>query len=259
MKILLKISRKLFAIHGEFTFQENLERLVEATKGIAGRAPKFQTNEEAFRCIRNAPGRAKAFLGSREYADLLEDPNARVAAVQDAIVMAASIDNVNIWGRVIEYLITEEDVHRRDQIVQALREGAPLPALKTEDRLGDYAKTYPGFRTQTDIKSKALFLDGNPKAYNIDKLLEFLASEQSVYMIYLLGITSDGKVTSRLCSVFDKRLLAAMNVTSLWAGRNSRGVAQFYGNALAEILEDAPEGIIDLRQAEAFLDGLLAM
>ena len=78
-------------------------------------------------------------------------------------------------------------------------------------------------------------------------------------MIYLLGITSDGRVTVRLCSVFDERLLAATKVTSLWAGRNSRGGAQFYGNALAEILEDEPEGIINMQHAEAFLDRLLVL
>ena len=54
-------------------------------------------------------------------------------------------------------------------------------------------------------------------------------------------------------------MLAATNVTSLCAGRNSRGVVQFYGNVLTEILEDESEGIINVQHAEAFLDRLLAL
>jgi hypothetical protein len=102
-----------------------------------------------------------------------------------------------------------------------------------------------------------MFLDGNPKAYNIDKLLEFLATEKSVYMIYLLGIGERGEIVARLCSVFDHRLIDATNVIHHWAGRNSRGVAQFLGTALTRILDEPSGSEIDCAKAAAFLQGLM--
>lgn len=250
---------KLFAIHSGIDPNDNLKRIVEATGNIVPRGKKFQGNAEQLRHIKEAPCRAKEFLGSAEYADLRRDLDARVAALRDEIVLADTISNGNDRGRVIEYLITGDDARLKNQMVRAVQKRASLPRIKVKHGLGDYAKTYPRFRTETDIKSKTMTLKGNPKAYNIDKLLEFLSTERSVYLIYLLGIDSGGKITTRLCSVFDKRLLAATNVTSLCAGRNSRGVVQFYGNVLTEILEDESEGIINVQHAEAFLDRLLAL
>jgi len=123
--------------------------------------------------------------------------------------------------------------------------------------LGDYSKNYPSFNTETDIKTKVMFLNGNPKAYNIDKLLEFLATEKSVYMIYLLGIGEAGEIVARLCSVYDNRLINATNVIHHWAGRNSRGVAQFLGTALTKILEEPNGSKIDSKKATDFITGLI--
>ncbi|WP_416201196.1 MAG: TIR domain-containing protein [Thermocaproicibacter melissae] len=248
---------ELFAMHSSFTFQENLERLVEATNGIAGRARKFVIGDLEKKRIAEAPERAKAFLESAEYRDLQEDLNRRVASVQKEIALAAGIDNVNIRGRIIEYLITETDPSLKDQIIKALQENTPLPPFRTEDKLGDYKKIYPNFHTETDIKTKVRFLDGNPKAYNIDKLLEFLAAEKSVYLIYLLGINPDGSVTARLCSVFDARLLRATHLIRHWSGRNSRGVAQFYGTALSDILQDKEPPRLDMQQSREYLEKLM--
>ena len=145
----------------------------------------------------------------------------------------------------------------KDQIIDSLQNKKPLPEFKTEDKLGDYSKSYPDFDTETDIKTKVLFLDGNPKAYNIDKLLEFLATKKSVYMIYLLGVDDKGNIVARLCSAFDHRLIDGTNVQHHWAGRNTRGVTQFVGNALKEILADNSGTIIDNKKAEAFIEELI--
>jgi hypothetical protein len=95
------------------------------------------------------------------------------------------------------------------------------------------------------------------KAYNIDKLLEFLAAEKSVYMIYLVGIGERGEIITRLCSVFDSRLIKATMVQPHWAGRNSRGVAQFLGTALTRILVQPDASEIDHETATAFLQDLI--
>jgi len=167
------------------------------------------------------------------------------------------IDNVNVRGRVIEYLITDNGSSLKNQMIRALKNQTSLPQFKTEDKLGDYSRVFPEYVTETDIKTKVLFHDGNPKAYNIDKLLEFLATEKSVYMIYLLGIDDDGTMTARLCSAFDDRLLNATYVNHHWAGRNSRGVAQFIGHALAQILNDEDGTVIDKKKADNFLTELI--
>ena len=101
-----------------------------------------------------------------------------------------------------------------------------------------------------------MFLSGNPKGYNIDKLLEFLATEKSVYMIYLIGINEEKEITATLCSVFDKRLVAATNIIHHWAGRNSRGVTQFNGIALECILSEA-DSVIDEEIAVNHLQNMM--
>lgn len=202
--------------------------------------------------------RAEAFLRSPEYENLRDDLDTRVYKVQAEIAIAAFIDNVNLRGRVIEYLITDNGSSLKMQIIDALNHNCPLPEFKTEDKLGDYSKRYPDYCTETDIKTKVLFLDGNPKAYNIDKLLEFLSSDDSVYMIYLLGVDECGHLVSRLCSAFDPRLIEATNIQHHWAGRNTRGVTQFIGSVLRDILlSDAPT-VINRDIAYAFLDVLIS-
>ena len=249
--------QRLFAFHAGLSFQDNLERLVESTNDIVGRNLKFFVSPTDEHNILSSVDRAERFLQSPEYADLNNDLDSRVARVQGEIAIAAFIDNVNMRGRVIEYLITDDGSTLKDKIITALHSGSPLPTFKTEDKLGDYSKTYPSYITETDIKTKVLFLDGNPKAYNIDKLLEFLSMQKSVYMIYLLGIDENKNIVARLISAFDDRLIGATNLQQHWAGRNSRGVAQFNGKALVTILEQDSGSYINHDEVQAFLKLLI--
>lgn len=248
---------ELFAYHFGFTFQDNLERLVESTNGIVGRVQKFDVTVTAKAKILSSIERARMFIESKDYCDLKNDLDTRVAKVSGEIAISVFIDNVNVRGRIIEYLITDNGSTLKDQIITALKNKKPLPQFKTDDKLGDYSKSYPSFNTETDIKTKVMFLNGNPKAYNIDKLLEFLASEKSVYMIYLLGIGEHGEIVARLCSAYDHRLIEATNVIHHWAGRNTRGVAQFLGSALTQILDEPNGSAIDSSKATTFLQGLI--
>lgn len=249
---------RLYAYHAGLSFNDNLERLVQSTNDIVGRVPKFEVNSVNKTVILSSVDRALEFVKSPEYNDLKDDLDTRVSRVQGEIAIAAFIDNVNLRGRVIEYLITDNGSSLKDQIIDALKTKKPLPEFKTEDKLGDYSKSYPDYDTETDIKTKVLFLDGNPKAYNIDKLLEFLATSKSVYMIYLLGVDDKGKIVARLCSSFDSRLVEGTNIQHHWAGRNTRGVTQFVGNALKEILADKDGTQIDVEKAKAFLEELIS-
>ncbi|MBQ8429676.1 MAG: hypothetical protein IJX30_06230 [Clostridia bacterium] len=247
----------LYAYHSEIAFEDNLERLVESTNNIVGRIPKFDVSAQTKTKIINSIDLAQSFISSKDYIDLQRDLSARVATVQGEIAIAAFIDNVNLRGRVIEYLITDNGSDLKNQIISALRAKSSLPNFTTPDKLGDYSKKYPSYNTETDIKTKVLFLEGNPKGYNIDKLLEFLATEKAVYMIYLLGIDDNGKIVASLCSCFDKRLLRATSVQHHWAGRNTRGVTQFLGAGLREILDCKENSTIDNESAKEFLLGLV--
>lgn len=247
----------LFAYHSGLSFQDNLERLVENTNDIVGRNRKFVVSPSDEQTILSSVGRAEIFLNSPEYEDLNIDLANRVARVRGEIAIAAFIPNGNIRGRVIEYLITDDGSTLKDKIIDALHSDSPLPAFKTADKLGDYSKSYSSYITETDIKTKILFLDGNPKAYNIDKLLEFLSRKKAVYMIYLLGIDENANIVARLVSVFDDRLIDASVVQPHWAGRNSRGVTQFNGKALVSILEQDKRSQINHSGAEKFLQKLI--
>ena len=248
---------KLFAYHAGLTFEDNLERLVNNTNGIVGRIPKFEVTDENRKTIYDSINRANSFIKSEYYDDLNRDLCERVKKVQGEIAIAAFIDNNNLRGRIIEYLITDNGSTLKNQIIDALYNHQPLPTFKTDDKLGDYNKTYPLFNTSTDIKTKVLFLNSNPKAYNIDKLLEFFATDKSVYMIYLIGIDEHKNIISKLCSIYDDILIRNTNLIRHWAGRNTRGVAQFIGNGLVELLNEQGTHEINTVNAKQFLLSLI--
>lgn len=241
----------LFNSHENFTFEENLDRLVEATNHIAPKGKRFEPNAEQLTCINASVERAVSFLQSQEYAILNSDLNERVRAVESEIAIAAFIDNVNLRGRIIEYLITAED-DLKMVLMDSLRENRPLPEIFTADKLGDYERAFPRYHTQTDIKTKVLFLSSNPKGYNIDKLLAFLAEENSVYLVYIVAIDRNKTVQTRLCSMFNRQLLDGTRIMKHWAGRNSRGVTQYDGNTLEEMI-DAFDLSVDCEASHAFL------
>lgn len=243
----------LFAYHQGYTFEDNLERLVESTNKIKARTNKFDVTEELQAKINDSITRAKEFIASDEYEDLNRDLNSRVQAVQSEIAIAAFIDNVNIRGRIIEYLVTSDTSSLKEQIMSSLQEHKPLPVFQTEDKLGDYEKEYTKYLTQTDIKTKIMFLGSNPKAFNVDKLLEFLSQDKSVYMIYLIGINEDKSLVTGLYSFLDTKLLNATKFVHHWSGRSSRGTAQYIGSALSEILKRNCSCTIDIQQAKQFM------
>ncbi|MBR4858666.1 MAG: hypothetical protein IKU08_05710 [Clostridia bacterium] len=227
----------LYNSHENYTFEENLDRLVEATNNIAPTGKRFTPDETQVDCIRKSVDRAISFLRSEEYRILNDDLHKRVQAVESEIAIAAFIDNVNLRGRIIEYLITAED-DLKATLMRCLRTNQPLPQIFTSDELGDYERKFEHYITETDIKTKVLFLSSNPKGYNIDKLLSFLSEEKSVYLVYVVAINEDGTIQTRLCSLFNRQLLSHTRIIKHWAGRNSRGVTQYEGNALEAIVEN---------------------
>jgi hypothetical protein len=172
---------RLFDIHAGIGFEGNLARLVEATNNISPTGAKSPVSGNAASVILEAPKRAVRFIKSRDHAVLKAELDAQVDKFKSEILLAALIENVNVRGRIIEYLIAGEDETMRQQLISALEvSDKGIPKFKTENALGDYQRQFAAFDTETDVKTKIMILNSNPKAYNLDKMLEFLASDRSV-------------------------------------------------------------------------------
>ena len=248
----------LFAYHQGFTWQENIERLVESTNNIKPDKAKAVLGEAEIDNLFNAPSRAVEFVGSEEYNVLLQDLRKRCDDVKDAILVAAHIDNVNIRGRLIEVLITSGQ-EERNKLLKNLRDIEQLlPTYDTKNELGDYIRNFENSESYTDIKTKVLYLDSNPKAYNIDKFLKCMGKEKSVFMFFFVGIDDTGIVNTILASVFHNKLQDTTFLQHHWAGRGTRGAAQFNGKTINEMLQEDPFiNNIDIEKSKQFLKNLL--
>lgn len=251
--------KDLFLFHEQFGFSGNLERLVEATNNIVGTKTRVELETNDINTILKSPQRAIDFLKSDAFKALQDDLVNRVEKVKNEICIAGFIENVNLRGRIIEYLITAESDDRiRKDMIEALNDNSNLPRIVTRDKLGDYSKTFKDYIIETDIKTKVLFLDANPKAYNVDKLLEFLSNENSVYLLFFIGIDENKQIKMRLCSMFEKSLLENTKCMKHWAGRNTRGVTQFYGFIIKNLL-NTTENIIDVEYSIERLEEMIKL
>lgn len=248
---------RLFLIHESIGFQGNLERLVDSTNSIIGTGHSFYISELHRNIIYDAPDRAIKFSESTDYSSLKYELDEIVERNKHAILIASLIPNVNIRGRVIEYLIAGEDEQLREELIKALVENhSGLPRFATENSLGDYTKEFFSYHTETDIKTKVMALESNPKAYNIDKMLEFLSTEKSVFMFYFIGIDPGMIFNKALVSMFENRLANGTLLLRHWAGRNSRGVTQLEGKAIREIIM-CPGNIINKYRATSLIDEMI--
>jgi len=251
---------ELFAIHQNFTFKENLDRIVEATNNIAPIGTKFNVAlDDRMNHILQSPERTSRFIASPDYITLLDDLTTRTNAYKNEILVAACIENVRVRGTIIEYLIAGESDEVRRQLISALESRSSIPRLISRDGLGDYSKTFPDYNTETDIKTKILILTSAPKGYNLDKMLEFLSGSDTVFMLFFIGIDFvNNALKTKLISMFHPELVDNTIFQEHWAGRNSRGVSQFRGEAIKRIIL---EGInnIDVPKAKAFLTKIIEM
>ena len=220
---------------------------------------KYVVTEKAKKAVLDAPQRAIRFVNSKEARELKSELDKKVEKFKTEILLAGLIENINVRGRIIEYLIAGEDEELRQALVSALKAGdRGIPQFKTENALGDYQKIFKDYHTETDVKTKIMILNSNPKAYNLDKILEFLAFEKSVFMFYFVGIEPAKIVNTILVSMFQEKLLESTILLKHWSGRNSRGVTQFEGKAVNSLILK-PEFQIDKARATAFLEKIIAL
>ncbi len=250
---------RLFNIHAEIGFEGNLVRLVEATNNISPSGTKFAPTNTQIATILDAPRRAVGFVGSDDLRTLKDELDVKVDQYKNEILLAGLIENVNVRGRIIEYLIAGEDERLRQEIIDALlQKSNGIPQFKTENTLGDYSREFEEYFTETDVKTKIMVLNSNPKAYNLDKVLEFLATKKSVFMFYFVGIAPTKIVNTVLVSMFQEDLLNSTLLLKHWSGRNSRGVSQFEGKTIGRLIL-SPKSHIDNEKATSFLRRLLEL
>jgi hypothetical protein len=229
---------KLFSMHQEFTWEENLTRLVEATGNIVGTGKRFEPTGVQVENILRAPKIAKKLSSSCKYEQLKSEIAEIVAEKKQQILAVAEIDNVNLRGNQIEQLIT---------------------GGINEHNLADIVRETDGIEVSLEIKTKLMERSSSPKAYNVDKALMNLARGKTAIVFCFIGITLETmEVTSTLISILDRTMLAATRIQFHWAGRNSRGVTQLTGEFSQVFANDYKEEI-DEAKAEAYLKRLLEL
>ncbi len=230
---------RLWALHREFTWEDNLARLVEATTNIAPTGTRFEPTEAEKKRILAAPQLAQEIAGHESYQRFKQHLAQVVLNRQADILTAAAIDNVNVRGNRIE---------------QAITGGGNAHSL------GDLTKLLDGgVEIHLEIKTKLLDRASSPKAYNIDKALELLSRGNTAIVFCFVGLDPvNRRVTTSTLLVFDTKVLDATRVQFHWAGRNSRGVTQLTGD-LSAIFQTSYREQIDVPKSIAFLEDLLAI
>jgi len=229
---------KLMSIHSEFTWKENLARLVEATDAIEARAIKFAPTSAGLKIILDAPTRAAAALNLPRIAQIERELTAKVERHRGELLKNAKQDNVNLRGNSIEQLITgQSNAHGLGDLTYDLPDNGALIV---------------------DIKSKLLGLASAPKAYNIDKMLDALSRPGSVFCFYFIQIdASRERISSRLVSIFDPVVLSVTGTQKHWSGRESRGATQL--GDFSKIFDAGYRPSVDLQGAKVFLTKLIEL
>lgn len=248
----------LFAIHQGLDWEDNLSRLVDASSNIRPVNQKFMPSPEETVNIFSSIDRSNSFILSESFSVLEKDLNERCSLCRDAILIASHIENTNIRGRLIESLITSNEEERQEIIKNLQNIETALPSYDTKNGLGDYCRKFDNGDTYTDIKTKIIYLNSNPKAYNVDKFLKQMADSRSIFLFFFIGVDEKSIFKTILCSVYHDKLLDNTILQFHWAGRNTRGAAQFNGVAIDEMLKEREfHNNINCQKAKNFLNDLL--
>ena len=85
-----------------------------------------------------------------------------------------------------------------------------------------------------------------------------MGKDNSVFMFFFVGIEETGVIKTALISVFHEELQKTTLLQHHWAGKTTRGVAQFNGKKINELLkEDSFVNNINEEESKQFLINLL--
>jgi len=228
---------KLWEIHSEFSWNNNLVRLVESTNNILPTGVRFTPTISQVRNILHSPSLANSISSDQAYNDLITSIYNDILGKRESILHIANIDNVNLRGNQIEQVITGGgNVHGLADRVYTLPSSTEL---------------------YLEIKTKLLDRSSSPKAYNIDKALEILSRGNAIIAFCFVGVDIvRGNIVTKVLSIFDEIVLDATRIQFHWAGRNSRGVTQLTGD-FSSIFSDRYREHISVEKARSFLERLI--
>ena len=228
----------LFQWHLKIGFEENYSRIVENTLAIKARGVRFMPTARQKATILAAADLSKSALQDPEYRRLATRLAKTVQDCRDRILRAATSSSGNLRGNDIEQIVTSAgNLHRAEDIAERLACGVTV---------------------NIDIKTKLTGHSSSPAAYNIDKLLQLLATGDAVFAFLFIGIDVPGRtVSTRLVSILDAKILAATKAQPHWAGRNSRGCTQLAG--FSDVFAPDFRESIDVPKGRAFLQRLIDM
>lgn len=228
----------LYEMHSQFSWDENLARIVEATTAILPTGIRFGATPSQIKHVLNAPTLSVSAEQSGELSRIESVLSRNLLAKMPEILTAAEIDSPKMRG---------------DRIEQLLTGGASFH--KVEDQTFEITGQV---RLLVDLKTKMLHLASSPKLYNIDKTLAALADGKTVVCLFFIGVDTVNKsVFGRLVDILDSQLLDMTDIRFHWAGRNSRGVTQMTGSATS-FFSPSFQRKVDVAKATEFLKKLLA-
>lgn len=230
---------ELFGLHKRIGWQENLARLVDATNSIVPTLKRQVFNADQIKNILVAPSVANSLSQRDDYKAVEAELTALVKPNRAAILKAATVDNVNLRGNLIEQILTEAaNAHSLHDLTRSLRGNVSL---------------------MIDIKTKLLNLGSSPKGYNIDKTLTLFSQSKTALSFFFVGINGQtNEIFTRLISVLDSRIIDATRIQFHWAGRDSRGVTQLTGD-FGSIFDENYKETVSVPKGEAFLKQLIGV
>ncbi len=250
---------KLFGIHSGIDLEENITRIVLATSNIIPSGEKFDINGYTKDIILDGPRRTLDFCNSQDFSLLEKKLENQLTKYSREISEATTYFNRDqkLRGTIIEYLIVGDDINKLNILKTQLNNSENVTFdFDSKNSLGDYLYLTPTVKVAIDIKTKIFELNSNPKGYNIDKFLEFLSEPDTIFLFYFVGILQDLTIKSALVPVFDDKLLDATVPLTHWSGRNSRGVTQFDGSVIHELINQKMSKI-DIERSKFFLSELI--
>ncbi len=230
---------RLFELHQQFSWKENLYRLVERTNQIVPQRSRIELTGEQIKKILGSVDLARILSIRPDYAEVGVLLNNVVQKHCREILEAAKTDNIKVRGDTIEKIITEEKFLHSLENMSHILEDNTLVLI--------------------DIKSKLIHLASCPKGYNIDKVLRHLAADNSVMSYLFVGIDlSRQKVSACLVSIVDRTIIDRTRIQFHWAGRSSRGVTQLTGD-LNDLFSSKFKEHIDVSVGKKFLQRLIEL
>lgn len=228
----------LFNIHSNYTFEENLKRIILNTNNIKSQKVKYEpTTQHELNNIKDSVKRALMFNYSKPYYEVLELLNKNVKENKEHILKAFNnIKNTNIKNNVIEFLVHPKSNTTKINLISALNNNTQIPHIYLDHGFSDCNFYFGNYNIKVDIKIKDLNLLGNPKGYNIDEFNRFLSKDNTIYLLFFIAFNGN-EILTQLCSPFDISLNNT-KVTYHWCGKERSGTAQFYDKDILAIFNN---------------------